>query len=119
MISKKLKELSKFDDVVIFCNYYFYNYPECKQIFKEHLITIYLDTGEDNFNKKLKNEKMSDLEAKIEKGSYKVRNKYFVKHSDIIINCSNKDDAQIIEAIKEELIIYFSKKAGKKHENRK
>ena len=119
LISKKLKELSKYDDVIIFCNYYFYNYPECKSILKEKLITIYLDPGEIEFNKRLENEKISDLEAKIEKGSYKVRNKYFVKNCDILIDCSQKTEEQIVNIIKDKLIKYFSNKAGRKYENRK
>ena len=108
LISKKLRELSKFDDVIIFCQYYYLQYSTCKKMFRKNLITVYLDLDEQDFNKKIQKEKLTQLEAKLEKGAYKVRNKFFAKNCDIVIKCSQKDDIEVVELIKNALLLYYS-----------
>ena len=121
LVSKKLKELSKYEDVVIFANYYLLQYQECKNVFENDLITVYLDVGENQFNKLLIDENLSDLESKIEKGAYKVRNKAFAKKCDIVVKCAGLNDAQVVDKIKKAVIEYISKgvKNGIRRKNSK
>ena len=122
LVAKKLKELSKFDDVIVYSNYYYLQYRECRDIVKNNLITVYLDFGEENFERLLKLEKMTELESKLARGTYKIKNKYFLKNSDIIIKCVDININNIVDQIKKSLIEYFKigeRKNAKRPKNRK
>ena len=93
-------------------------YDECKNIVKNDLLTIYIDVGEKLYNEKLKDENLTELEIKIEKGAYKVRNKYFSKNADIVIKAKDKTQTQIIQNIIKTVFKYYSKEV-KKNEARK
>ncbi|MBE5735263.1 MAG: hypothetical protein E7361_02330 [Clostridiales bacterium] len=118
IVSKKLKELSSFDNTTIYANYYMLQYDVCRNIVKNDLLTIYIDVGEKLYNKKLQDENLTELEMKLEKGAYKVRNKYFSKNADIVIKAKDKTQAQIIENIIKTVFKYYSKEV-KKNEARK
>ncbi len=118
IVAKKLKELASFTSTTIFANYYMLQYEGCKKTLKEDLLTIFLDTGEKVYAEKIKNENLTDLEAKLEKGAYKVRTKYFSKNADIVAKVKGKTKEEIIQNIIKQVFRYYSKEV-KKNENRK
>ena len=56
IVAKKLKDLATFENTTIFSQYYLLQYETCKSIFKNKLLTIYLDVGEKFYDEKLKDE---------------------------------------------------------------
>ena len=115
IVSKKLKELSKYDSVIIFANYYLLQYQETKEVFERDLLTVYLDVGDRDFENKIKLEDLSELETKIERGAYKVRNKFFSKKCDILVKCNGLNDREVVEKIKNAIVEYFAKGVEKKN----
>ncbi len=118
IVAKKLKELATFENTTIFANYYLLQYDNCKSIFRNKLLTIYIDAGEKYYDNRLKEENLSELEAKLEKGTYKVRNKFFSKQCDIIVRTKDKSDKEIVEMIIKQVFKFYSKEV-KNNENRR
>lgn len=106
LLNKKLKEVSMYENTVTYLNYYVLNYDNCKENLKNYL-TIYLQVDEEFYNRELLNEDKTQLENKLEKGMFALRNKHFASKCDIVINCIGKNEKQIVREIRKKIIDYF------------
>ena len=109
LLFKKIKELSTYDNTLIFLNNYILQYPECKKYIQDNYVTVYLEFSEKKYYELIKNENLTELEEKLEKGVFKPRNKHFASLCDIRIKCKNKDKKGIIDSISKSLIKYYNK----------
>ncbi len=116
LVAKKLKELTTYENDIVYLNYYILQYSECRPVIREKFITIYLDLPEQRYAKLIEDENLTELEAKLEKGVYKPRNKHFSSICDIIVKCKNKSETDIVNSIKKEIINYYKK--VERYENR-
>lgn len=108
LLYKKLREVSTFENTITYINYYIMNYDECKDILKDY-ITVYLEVDEKFYDKNLIDENKTELEVKLEKKVFKLRNTHFSKQCDIVIKCLNKTDEQIVAEIKNKILGFCAK----------
>ncbi len=109
LLYKKLKELSTYDGIIAYVNYYLLNYENFRELFSDKFVTIFLLVDEEFYNQKLTEESKTDLEIKLERNMYDIRNKIYANKCDIVVDCRGLDDTAVLEKIKTSLIEYYRK----------
>ena len=90
-------------------NYYLLNYENFRELFSDKFVTIFLLVDEEFYNQKLTEESKTDLEIKLERNMYDIRNKIYANKCDIVVDCRGLDDTAVLEKIKISLIEYYRK----------